>query len=305
MNLLVLFDVVLAEKNVARAARRLGLSASAVSHGLGRLRRLFADPLFLRTPKGVVPTARANELAPAVADILSRVQAVVASSTPFVPATSARRFLLGMADATAVAILPSLLAYTRARAPFVDLSVRQILPFEVEPELESRRLDVAVAAVADMPARFAVSSGFQEHFVVVARVGHPFLNKPSLKRYCDAEHVVVSASGDSRGFVDDILHAQGLKRRVALAVPSFMLALAAAERTDLLAAVPSSLVLTHATRFGVAWVKAPLALPHYQIQTVTTHAALADAGVAWLFEVLVKVARDAQSGAAKAARRRS
>src|SRR5687767_7437605 len=113
LNLLVLFDAVFATRNVGRAARQLNLTASAVSHGLARLRKLFTDPLFLRTPKGVVPTARADELAPAVTDILSRVGAVVAMSTPFDPRTSVRRFVLGMADALAAVHLPALLAVTR------------------------------------------------------------------------------------------------------------------------------------------------------------------------------------------------
>src|SRR6188508_1553863 len=92
LNLLVLFEAVLEEKNVGRAAGRLRLSPSAISHGLGRLRRTLNDPLFLRTPKGVVPTARATALAAPVADILARVRSVVSTAEPFDPAKSTRRF---------------------------------------------------------------------------------------------------------------------------------------------------------------------------------------------------------------------
>src|SRR3954468_4613468 len=99
LNLLVLFEVVLAERNVGRAAQRLKLTPSAVSHGLGRLRRLLNDPLFLRTPKGVVPTARASELAAPIADALARVRSVISSAEPFDPATSTRRFAIGAPDA--------------------------------------------------------------------------------------------------------------------------------------------------------------------------------------------------------------
>jgi DNA-binding transcriptional LysR family regulator len=91
LNLLVLFEAVLEERHVGRTADRLNLSPSAVSHGLGRLRRLLNDPLFLRTPKGVVPTARAIDLAEPIADILARVRSVVSTSEPFDPATSCRR----------------------------------------------------------------------------------------------------------------------------------------------------------------------------------------------------------------------
>src|SRR5688572_31077936 len=99
LNLLVLFEAVFAERHVGRAAAALHLTPSAVSHALGRLRHLLNDPLFLRTPKGVVPTARALELGEPVADILARVGRVIASAAPFAAATSSRRFLIGAPEA--------------------------------------------------------------------------------------------------------------------------------------------------------------------------------------------------------------
>lgn len=106
LNLLVVFETVLEERHVGRAAAWLNLSASAVSHGLGRLRQLLNDPLFLRTPKGVVPTARAVELAEPVGDILARVRSVVSTAQPFDPARSTRRFTLGAPDGSSAVILP-------------------------------------------------------------------------------------------------------------------------------------------------------------------------------------------------------
>jgi DNA-binding transcriptional LysR family regulator len=305
LNLLVLFEVVLAEKNVARAARRLSLSASAVSHGLARLRRLFEDPLFLRTPKGVVPTARACELAPAISDILVRVEGVVASSTPFDPASSSRRFVLGTADASAVVHLPALLAHTRSSAPHIDISVRHIFPNEALSELEARKVDLALVAVDDVPARFAAVTLYDEEFVVAARAGHPFLKAPSLKRYAAAQHVLASASGDAHGFVDAALQQKGLSRRVALTVPSFMLALATLPQTDLVSAIPSSLARSQAARFGLGWVTAPLPLRRYAMRVVTTRAAMQDAGVAWLRDALVAVALPASDTPKRRARIRA
>src|SRR6187397_1745910 len=110
LNLLVLFDAVFEERHVGRAAERLNLTPSAVSHGLGRLRRLLNDPLFLRTPKGVVPTARAAELANPVADVLARARQVLATAQPFDPWTSVRRFTIGAPDGISAVFLPQLLA---------------------------------------------------------------------------------------------------------------------------------------------------------------------------------------------------
>jgi DNA-binding transcriptional LysR family regulator len=243
-------------------------------------------------------------MAPAIADILSRVETVVAASTPFDPATSNRRFVLGMADATAVVLLPPLLAHTRRCAPLIDVSLRHILPFEALPELEGRKIDLALAAVDDVPARFSAVPVLDEEFVIGARQGHPFLANPSLRRYCQAQHILVSASGDSRGFIDDLLQSKGLGRRVALSVPSFMLALASVEQTDLLTALPLSVARTHAARFGVAWAPAPLVMRSYAIQTVTSHAALQDAGISWLFSATVEITRAAASTGTLAPRAR-
>lgn len=110
LNLLVLFEAVLEEHHVGRAADRLNLTPSAVSHGLGRLRWLLNDPLFLRTPKGVVPTARATELAAPIADILARVRSVMATAAPFNPSTAVRRFAIGAPDGVSAVILRPLLA---------------------------------------------------------------------------------------------------------------------------------------------------------------------------------------------------
>ena len=120
LNLLVVFGVVLEEGHVARAAGRLNLTPSAVSHALGRLRDLLNDPLFLRTPKGVVPTARALELGEPVAEILARVENVVASAVPFDPATGNRRFVIGAPDDCVGLGDGAAIGFPRHQAPHVD-----------------------------------------------------------------------------------------------------------------------------------------------------------------------------------------
>jgi DNA-binding transcriptional LysR family regulator len=299
LNLLVLFETVREQQHVGRAAEVLNLSPSAVSHGLNRLRRLLNDPLFLKTPKGVVPTARAEELAEPIADILARVRSVISSSEPFDAAKSTRRFTIGAPDAVAAVLLPPLLKKLRKLAPGIDLSVRQILPPpEGRPgsdpwapalaDVESRALDVAIVPLDDVPARFVARTLYEDNFVIAMRARHPFADAPTLDNYCRMRHLVVSLTRDDHGFVDDALAGLGLSRRIALAVPNFMFALAQIAETDLIAAIPDSLVATHAQRFGLASCKAPLPLRTFLIRAVTTRAAMLDAGVAWLFELLGK-----------------
>ena len=130
LNLLVLFEAVLRERHVGRAADRLNLSPSAVSHGLGRLRRLLNDPVFLRTPRGVVPTTRTLELAGPISQVLAGARSVIAAAEPFDPATSTREFIVGAPDGAFAIFLLPLLARLRREAPGIDLRLRQLLPFE-------------------------------------------------------------------------------------------------------------------------------------------------------------------------------
>ena len=299
LNLLVLFAAVLEEGHVGRAAERLNLSASAVSHGLGRLRRLLNDPLFLRTPKGVVPTARATDLAEPIADILARVRRIVSTAAPFDPATSTRRFIIGAPDGTSAVFLLRLLDHVRRAAPDIDIGVRQILPPQGgqterawEPalaDLEARAMDIAILPLDEIPVRFLARTLYEEEFAIAMRAGHPFARRPTLERFCTMRHLVVSLTGDGHGFVDEVLAKQGLSRRVALTVPNFMMALAVIADTDLIAALPGRFVAMHAKRFGVVSTKAPLPLPSFRMRAITPGVAMMDAGLAWLFETLQEV----------------
>jgi DNA-binding transcriptional LysR family regulator len=297
LNLLVLFEVVLEERHVGRAADRLKLTPSAVSHGLGRLRQLLNDPLFLRTPRGVVPTMRATELAGPVADVLARARSVIATAEPFAPARSTRRFTIAAADGTSAVLLPPLLARLRKSAPGIDVSIRQLLPTPGEPsperawrfafaELEARAMDIAIIPFDDIPARFHRRTLYEEDFVVARRAGHPFGKAPTLDRYCEMQHLVVSHAGDAHGFVDDVLAKQGRSRRIALTVPNFMFALAVVAETDLITALPRRFAAMYAPRFGVVTVEAPLPLGRFRLNAIASKAAMMDAGLAWFFNVL-------------------
>jgi DNA-binding transcriptional LysR family regulator len=291
LNLLVLFEAVFAERHVGAAAARLHVTASAVSHGLRRLRELFDDPLFLRTPKGVVPSARATELAPAIVEILARVRNVVGSVERFDPAVSSRRFSIGAPDATLAVILPRLTAELSRTAPRIDLSVRHLLPMSGPGELDSGAIDLVVVPLDDVPARFFTKVLYEEEFVIAAREGHPFLKKPTLRAYCELAHVLVSITGESQGFLDEALAKRGLSRRVALTVPNFLLALAALAGSDFVSAIPRSLVAVHAARFGLASVKSPLAMRRWQPRAVVPKVSMADAGIAWLFAAVERAAK--------------
>lgn len=292
LNLLVLFETVLEEGHVGRAAERLNLSPSAVSHGLGRLRRLLDDPLFLRTPKGVVPTARSVELAGSISDVLARIRQVVSKATPFDPSTSTRRFTIGAPDGITAVFLPRALAAIRRTAPSIDIGIGQLLP---EPgrlwqsafsDLESRAKDAAILPSDDVPARFAQRILYEEDFVVATRTGHPFRRKPTLENFCAMQHLLVSHSGDAFGFVDEQLARKRLSRRIAVTVPNFMLAMSLLAETDYIAALPRSFMIMYGKRFGVVATEPPLPLGQFKVRAVAPRNALMDSGIAWLWDLL-------------------
>jgi DNA-binding transcriptional LysR family regulator len=305
LNLLVLFEAVMEARHVGRAAERLNLSASAVSHGLGRLRALLGDPLFLRTPKGVIPTDRAERLAPQISEVLAGVRAIVSSASPFDPAHSRRRFVLGAPDAVSAVLVPPLLRRLDQAAPGVDLSVRQLLPRRgttdlsgawagALTELEARGCDLVVVPLDQVPKRFVARELYLEDFVIAARRKHPILRDPSLARFLDARHILVSESGDAAGMVDATLAALGQARRIALTLPNFMFAMSMLAETDFVCALPRRLVRQHGGRLGVASAELPVQLAWSRLNMVVPQVALTDAGVAWMMSALEEAAASEQ-----------
>ena len=247
LNLLVLFEAVMRERNVGRAAARLNLTPSAVSHGLGRLRRLLNAPLLLRTPKGMSRRGRAEELSAPIADILVRVRGVVAMAERFDPAT--RRAASPSAHRT-----PSRRCSRGrsrgdrakgARRRHRHLLVGRGRTIErawegLLPTLEAREIDIAILPVDEVPARFEARVLWCEDFVVYPAKVMPLRGIPAsiTSARCGT---FWSQSADFFGFVDVALEKVGRARRVLVTMPSFMMGLATLEESDLIGAMPRRL----------------------------------------------------------------
>jgi len=252
------------------------------------------DPLFLRQPKGVVPTERAKLLATPVADILDRARQVLANAEGFDPRKSVRRFVIGAPDAVTAVILPSLLAELRRDAPGIDLGVRNLVgQFQASlRELDERSLDVALLPIENIPARFVTRTLFEdEGFVIVRRAGHPIGKRLTLARYCAAPHVLISVSGDPHGMVDTILEKRGLSRRVMLTVSNFMQALAVVAESDLVAAMPRRFAARYAARYRVVVAEPPIPLMNAPVLAIAPQVATMDGGLTWLLGVLERAGR--------------
>lgn len=253
-------------------------------------------------PRGVTPTARAHQLVLPITDILARVHGVIAGAQPFDAATSKRRFAIALLEGTAEVLFVALLEDLERSAPGIDLSLHLVLPpvrgsttntawLPIPDDLESGADDIAVLPTVDLPVRFEVRQRYEDDFVVTMRRGHPFARRPTLKSYCKLRHVVVSRTGDSYGRVDALLAQRGLTRHVSVTVPSFMTALSVLAGTDRVSALPRGLVTRHAHRFDLVSASLPLKRPRESICPIATKSAMADPGVAFVFEALVRAAR--------------
>ena len=238
-NLLVVMNALLAEEHVGRAARRVGLSASAMSHALARLRELFGDPILVRSGQRMVATPRARELAPRLREGLALVAQAVARPPAFDPANERRTLRIAAVDFAQTGVLLPLIASLRREAPRVDVAV---LPFgsALLKDFATGDLDIALAAsrrVKGLMARVL----FEEPFSCVARRGHPALvGRLSAKRFAQLDHVMISPRARVPGAADLALGRAGLRRRVALVVPNFLAAALAVVESDLVLTCASS-----------------------------------------------------------------
>jgi DNA-binding transcriptional LysR family regulator len=250
LNLLRVFDQVMAERNLTRAARNLSMTQPAVSNALNRLRDALGDRLVTRSGYGVEPTPRALALWPSIADALRQLES---SITPgqFVASQAANSFTLAMADATAAVIVPGLVDILERDAPGVSIRVMPLTTRDPRRMLDEGTVDLAVgffpAVLADLTAQAQGGgmAGFEHErlydgvYVCVMRKGHKLAKGPlTLDRFCSARHMLVSFSGRPYGFIDEALASLGRQRRVVLTVNQFFTAGLVVETSDLLTVLP-------------------------------------------------------------------
>ncbi|TIN11765.1 MAG: LysR family transcriptional regulator [Mesorhizobium sp.] len=294
LNLLVALEALLDEKNVTRAASRLGMSQPAASRALGRLRALFSDALLVDGPGGYVLSARAEEVRPVLRGILAGVREMVEANA-FDPATATGRIRLLMPDLQAAVLAPHLLARLGREAPSLDLDIVAPGTDAVEA-LEQGIADAMVALVDEAPAGIRRRGLYDEKLVTLMRAEHPALaRKLTLERFLALEHIVVSVTGVGPAPVDEVLARIGRTRRVKLRVPNFFAALEIAARSDLIMTLPSSLARAAANMKRFVSLPPPLDLGSFTMSLVW-HARQQDAPRhIWLRRAIVAAAADMSS----------
>lgn len=254
LNLLKVFDVVMSERSLTRAAEQLALTQPAVSNALRRLREAIGDELLVRKGRTLEPTPRGQALWSAVRAGLQQLQESIAPAQ-FDAATAQTTFVLTMADATAAEMMPGLLGTITAEAPSVSLRVVPLTTRDPRALLEGGQADLAVghfpAVLADLTARVQAGehASFLHHrlftgdYVCVMRKGHPLADAPlTLESFCTARHMLVSFSGRPYGFIDEALATLGQRRRVVLTVNQFFTAGKVVAESDVLTVLPRHFV---------------------------------------------------------------
>jgi DNA-binding transcriptional LysR family regulator len=276
LNLLVVLDALLSAGGATRAAARLSLSQSTVSHALGRLRQALGDPLLVRTPRGLVPTPRAEALQPTLHRLLQELGAAVKGAPDFDPATDRASFTLAMSDYVSLLVMPPLMSRLAAEAPGLSVLVRSISNDEAAA-LERGDIDLCIGRL--IPARQGLyqQTLFSDRLLcMVAAERAPAKSAPAqsasrrrrpftLKEYLARRHVLISPQGQGPGIVDLALAEQGLSRDIALRVPYFMTAPLIVARTDLVLTLPERVAKVLSRMLPVRLVSPPLPLREFSM----------------------------------------
>ena len=292
LNLLKAFDALTNERAVTRAAERIGLSQPAMSHALSRLRSLFSDDLFVRTPVGMEPTARAREIAPLVAAAIEHIAAALNLGIGFDPAKSTGIFTAGMAEYAEVALVGRLAEAFAREAPRATLRLTPLTGIDAAEQLDRGAIDVAIAHLGTVPPHIESILLLRDPFVVIARPGHPIARQNlSIEDYAALNHVLVSPRGDTSGALDRILVDFGLRRRIALLVATYLALPVALAASDLVATVPSRTARQIAATAEIEIV--PLPIDFSTTVSMAWHRrAASEPAQAWFRALLIEAASD-------------
>ncbi len=308
LNLLRVFDEVMAERSLTRAAHNLALTQPAVSNALRRLRDTLGDDLVRRSGHGVEPTPRALVLWPTVREALRQLRQSLAPGL-FDPASDTGTFVLAMADATAAELIPGLVDILEDDAPNVSLRVVPLSTRDPRQLLDDGAADLAVgyfpAALADLTARaqageavgFASQRLYDGRYVCVMRKGHPLARGPlTLNRFCAARHLLVSFSGRPYGFIDEALAALNRQRRIVLTVNQFFTAGRVVTASNLLTVLPRHFVSVTGMAADLVWRELPFDVPPLHVDALWHRRGMHNSAHAWLRETVERSAAAVFSG---------
>ncbi len=296
LNLLLVFNELLIERRVARVADKLGLTQPSVSNALSRLRKTLDDELFIRTSNGMEPTRYASQLAEPISSALSTIRNSLNQQAAFAPATSTRKFTISAADVGEVYFLPALMDKLAQVAPGVSLNTVPNTTVNLREAMEAGQIDLAIGLLPQLKAGFFQRSLLHQDYVCMFREGHPLHGKKlSLKQFCEADHVVVSAPGTGHSKMDEMIERKGIRRNIRLTVPHFVAVGHILSTTNLLATVPERYAMACRVPFKLAYVKHPVVLPRIGINIFWHAKVHKEPGNQWLRNLIAELFSDSKA----------
>ncbi len=289
LNLLVMFDALMIERHVTRAAARAAMSQPAMSNALTRLRALFKDELLVRTAHGMEPTPRALELRESVHQILQQTERLMQSGALFDPSTSKRSFTIRMSDLVGSLLLPGLMQKLSSAAPGISLDVLHIAPDRSIRALEEDQLDFAVSFELTHGKSIKSEPLLPDRMVCAMREGHPLARgRLTLKKFLEARHLRVAMSPTDLRFVDSKLAARGLIREIAVNVPQWLLVPEMLRDTDLLGVV-SERFGDKLTPHGIICRSLPFEAPEFAWRIYVHHRHAHSRAHLWMMQLMREV----------------
>ncbi len=294
LNLLIAFDALMSEKNVSKAAEKLFIGQSAMSHSLNRLRQALNDPILVRTSKGMTPTARAETLIVPIRKALLEIELTVTTPPLFEPSTAEHCFVIAATDYNELILLPTLLKKVRKLAPGVNIHVRQTNEYLPEDKLENGDINIALGfdISLEAPSRINQQALFHDVFVSIVRKDHPLINDTlSLQQYIEMDHILISPSGSEHGIVDHWLHQHDLSRKIVSIVPHFLSAPLIIAQTDMILTLPYRIAEKFLQMAPLKLLQTPIKLPSYQLSMIWHPLYEKDPADQWLRKLIKTVSQ--------------
>lgn len=288
-NLLVALDALLEESNVTRAAARVGITQSAMSQTLARLRSQFDDPILVKVGRRMVPSPFAQRIQARLHRAVAELEAVVRDRPVFDPATASTRFAIAMVDYLAIVLFPQLREVVHTRAPEVGLAVHALGAGSATSLLEKGTVQLYVGVAGQTERGLATEPLFEDTFSVVVRAGHPLCaRKVTARAYAAWPHIHVSPRREQGSIVSRALAEAGHSRRIAVEVPYFALVPALMANSDLVATVPNTIATRWQRDADLVLLPPPIALPTLAICMAWHKTFARDPAQIWLREIVAR-----------------
>jgi DNA-binding transcriptional LysR family regulator len=287
LNLFHIFDAIMLERHVGRAAEKLGRTQPAVSNAIRRLRGQLNDQLFVRTPNGVRPTPKAEELWREISPALDALRASTGRQT-FEPRQIVGTLTIACTDFEATLLLKQILASMASSAPAININLIPGGNGPSQAALQSGVADVAIGFLPTVQSTIRTRLLFEDEFCTAMRKNHPLAKgQLMIEDFAACEHILVNPTGERRGFIDELLSSRNLVRRVALVVNHFHLMPEVLLNSDLVGTVSRKLIRTLNEEKGLALKAPPFSIPPIQINLYWHRRTDTDQRLSWLRKLLI------------------